>query len=433
MNNFKLFGIIGNPVLHSLSPNIYNALFERDSINAKYIRIAISDEKEAIDTINEMKLNGVNITMPFKQSIMSHLKRLDPLTKSINALNTIIRNKETLSGYNTDYYGVIHSLRDFNVNVKGKKCVVLGSGGAGRTSAYTLVKHNADVTIVNRTYEKARKVAEELNCKSEDINKLKTLLQGADMLISTIPTDADVINEEWLRPELIVFDAIYYESNLQSKAQNSGCKLIISGKDWLINQAIPVYKLFTGITADKGFIRQLISETKISTSQNISLIGFIGTGKTTIGKVLAEKLGYDFIDLDSLIEKNTGKSVSEIFAKNGEETFRNYEKNILREIIKSKNIVLSCGGGIILDEKNRELLKKHFLNIWLFSPVKDCVGRIDLTTRPLLSGVNDVLGKAEALYNERIDKYADVSQIVFRNKSTSIKEIAQRVYNTNNR
>lgn len=428
MNNFKLYGIVGKPVLHSLSPNIFNNLFEKNKINAKYIRIASTNEKDAVNTIKEVGVAGVNVTMPYKQSIMKYLSCIDPLSENINAVNTItVSAGKRLSGYNTDYYGVIRTLESLHLNIINPKCVVLGAGGAGRTAVYALTESGAEVTVINRTYEKALRLASEFKCKALQLSCLDDALQNVNVLVSTVPSNANILNDISIRPGLIVIDAVYNHSQLSSKAEALRFTYI-NGKEWLINQAVPVYNLFTGKTVDKKTIRRLINDAGKNMYQSISLIGFMGTGKTTIGKLLAEKLGYEFIDTDSYIEKFTGKKISEIFSSEGENAFRKYEKSALSKLVKVKRAVISCGGGLTLDKDNRALLKKHCLNIWLFSTVKSCLERTQPNSRPLLP-VTATLQKADTLYGKRVDGYADASHILFRNKGASKIDTARNIYN----
>jgi shikimate dehydrogenase len=427
MSNVKLFGVAGNPILHSKSPLIFNNLFRNNS--SVYLRIATDTPEEVIRIFNELGFSGMNVTAPFKTGIIKYLDEIDEISNKVNALNTIVRESNNLKGFNTDVSGVLESFKRNSVQLKDKNVVVLGAGGAGKAASYALVKSSAKVTIVNRTVAKAEKIAKDFDCSFASIDKLEKLLADADILLSALSLDVDLIESDWLKKSHVIFDANYKNSKLIAKAKKKGCKTI-NGEEWLVNQAIPAFKYFTGKEADISLLNNAIDLSKDiyeNRTSRISLIGFMGMGKSAIGQKLANILGWGYINIDSLIEEKAGKTISEIFDNEGEPAFRKIESATLNKVINKTNVVISCGGGIILDKNNRNLLKNNSIVIWLYSPLKTITDRINTDTRPLLKN-GDVLKTAEKLFSNRIRFYAETSDILVANEDKSIDQIAKKIY-----
>lgn len=434
MNPGKLFAVTGNPVLHSKSPVIFNSIFRELSIDAVYTRIAARRPLEALFLFRKLGLSGMNVTTPFKKDIMPFLDSVDNAASAIGGVNTIAREKDRLRGYNTDYVGVSQSLKEQNIAISGKKCLVLGAGGAGRAAVYGLVRERGDVILVNRTYEKAVQAAKDLGCRAEKIETLQSLLQKSDIFISTLSSSVDIIPGEWLPEELPVFDANYKKSPLSGKAEARGCRLI-KGEEWLLNQAIPAYYLFFAAEPVKEIPDELLDSIKkslLSTSlaanlKNISLVGFMGSGKSVIGKKLAREMEFSFIDTDEWVENQAGRSIPEIFEVEGEPGFRAREKNVLKELLPPhSSVVFSCGGGVVLDEGNRETLKENSLVIWLYSSIKTTLRRIRRGTRPLLDCNNP--GKmAREILNSRLASYARTADIIVSSENDA-DEVVENIH-----
>ncbi len=423
-----ILAVTGNPILHSKSPVIFNTIFQDLQMNDShvYTRIAANTPAGAMFLFKELRLTGMNVTAPFKGGIMDYLDEVDDAAKTIGGVNTVVRENENIKGYNTDYMGVTGTLESQGVALEGKKCVVLGAGGAGRAAVYGLVKEKAIVTLVNRTYSNATRVAKEFGCEARDISSLQNLLKDADILVSTMPSGVDIIPADWLHMGLVVFDANYKKSLLIEKAEKKDCQTI-KGEEWLLNQAIPAYGHFLG--AEQA---ELINKTKVlggvghlalregifqkgsdpPEAKVIALVGFMGSGKSYIGKKLAQKLGFAFKDLDEMSEKMTGHSIPDFFSMHGERAFRYLEKEVLAEaLLPGGGIVIACGGGVVLDAENREILKDNSLVIWLYSSIATSLKRIPKGTRPLLD-YEDPEKEAQRILNERLFRYAQAANLV---------------------
>ncbi len=439
MSREKLLAVTGNPVLHSKSPLIFNTIFLHLSLDASciYGRIAAADAEEAMFLFKELGLTGMNVTTPFKNSIIDHLDSIDPAAEKIGGVNTVVRENNHLKGYNTDHLGVTESLKTRGIEIEGKQCVVLGAGGAGQAAVYGLVKKKGEVTIVNRTYDKAVEVARSFGCKTKKVEMLKSLLKNSDILISTLSSTIDIIPAEWLPKKLVVFDANYKKSPLSQKAETKGCT-VIKGEEWLLNQAIPAYRYFLGTAPiDKDLVNRvresLLSSPHPTGPKNIALVGFMGSGKSYIGKTLAQKMGFSFKDLDKQLEKRVGRSIPDIFKIEGEAAFRSKEKKVLmEELPHHKNVVYACGGGVVLDKENREILKEHSLVIWLYSTIETALKRIPPSTRPLLDCENPEK-KARSILNDRLFSYARTADLIVCSEANAhnvVEKIHEEIHKT---
>ncbi len=301
----KFFAVTGNPVLHSKSPQIFNYLFSRMNINdSAYSRVASSNAEESIFMFKKLHLNGMNITAPFKEDIMKFLDEIDPEAKIIGGVNTVVLENKIIKGYNTDYLGVINSIANNNINLKNKKILALGAGGAGKGAIYGLVKNNARVMIVNRTKEKAKILADIYNCEYSDMDNLKELLKNYKFIISTLSPNIDVVREEWLNKSHIIFDANYKYSPLVEKGIKKGCR-IIKGEEWLINQALPAFNLFLKRKPDINFDYNILKNSK----KKIQFFIY-GTQKLThlVSEELSGKLNFHLAEFENIIPDNNNEN-----------------------------------------------------------------------------------------------------------------------------
>jgi len=400
----NLFAVAGDPILDSKSPDIWNNVFYELGIDAHYFRIQTGSAKEAVKLIKDIGVSGCNITSPLKEKILEFIDIADSDVKKVLAANLIIYKDGKLYGHNTDVYGVTQALLKNGFDPKGKKAVVLGTGGAARAVVYALLKAGAvEVTVAGRTLKKAEKIAKDFGCNSCDIKKAGNIVKGSNILISCVPVAERIVKAESLHKDLTVLDANYSViTTLQKDAANIGCTLI-NGTEWLLYQAEASFKKFYELEPVEYM--ELAMDIPNKKKKSYALIGFMGVGKTSYGKKLAKQLGIDFVDLDAEIEKMSNMTVVEIFNGKGEEYFRRLEKETLFSINFNEPKVLSCGGGTVLDEDNVKFLKQHTNIIWLWNDIKIIRSRVNDTTRPLFN--ND----AEQLLKTRIPIYAKACDV----------------------
>jgi shikimate dehydrogenase len=428
MSETNLFAVAGRPVLHSLSPRIFSFLFSKCGLNAVYLRLSESGGDRIVETARALGLKGFNVTAPAKSEILPGLDELSKESEIIQAVNTISVDKTgKLTGHNTDWMGVVSSLRAAGLDPAHKKAVVLGAGGAGRAAAYGLLKSGAaGVVLVNRTEAKGKAAAQRLGAEYRPMASLPQSLAEADILVSCVSGPEALISPEWLPGDLTLLEADYRYSPLSKTALEKGCRTI-GGRDWLIWQALPSFRLMTGVKPPESvpLISRYIEE-KLPQKTAVSLIGFMGSGKTTVGRHLAGLLSRPFIDSDAVIEDEYATSIENIFSSQGEARFRKIESKVIRKLLLAAGgSVLALGGGSVLDARNRDLIRRHTTAVWLWSSLRN-FKKVDYPGRPLLN-VDIPERKAESLLKNRIPLYARSCDLVLCTDPFDAEEIASRI------
>jgi len=432
MPNSKLLAVAGQPILHSLSPALFNWLFREMGMGDTYIRLSASSAREATDTAASIGIRGLNVTSPLKEAIFSSIDEPDSHSREIQAVNCLGLARQPYRGYNTDFIGAVHALKKNGVDPRNKRIAVLGAGGAARAAAYGLLRAKAKkVTLINRTRERAEQASARLGCDYARIEHTGDVLNECDVLVSCIPSPERIIDPVHIHKKLLILDASYKRSRLLADAESKGCR-IINGLDWLVHQAIPAFKLFTKRGIPKG-LRQIIREggwqEKENKKSNIALVGFMGAGKTEVGKLLAEKLSYRFVDTDDLIEKIAGMTVSEIFQNWGEASFRGLEKAVIRKIVPdTQKYLFSLGGGALLNSENVRIVKERCHTVWLWASAATIRRRVPPFSRPLLPFEKSP-GQTVRLLEERIPCYAGGSDLVINNENCDAAKTAERIKN----
>ena len=298
----------------------------------------------------------INVTIPYKQTVIPYLDEIDEAAKMIGAVNTIVNKDGKLYGYNTDFYGMTALIEKNGMSLKNKKVVILGSGGTSKTSLAVAEFLGAkEILKVSRSAKDGSITYSELYENHTD----------ADVIINTTPVGmfpdifASPIDIEKFQQLSGVIDAVYnpLSTVLVSKAKKLGISSDC-GLYMLTAQAVKAYEIFTDSTADDALCDRIFSEV-LSEKKNIVLTGMPGSGKSTTGKILAEKLGREFIDTDEEIRKKTGIEISDYFERCGEKEFRSLETEVIKAISSKSGIVIATGGGAILKEENIDALKMN--------------------------------------------------------------------------
>lgn len=278
-----IYGLIGNPVSHSIGPYIHNTLFKEMNFNSIYVPFKVDRISDFIKDFRELDVKGYSVTIPYKEAVIHCLDVIDPIAKKIGAVNTVVNRNGYLIGYNTDSEAAIEALKSVYqahpsivrngaittvVNddyLKGKKVILLGAGGAARAIAFGLKEQGAQITIVNRNYERARSLALEVGCRDTNLDDLQAI--EGDILINATPVgmfpeiDKTPVVKSKLRPDMIVFDTIYnpVETKLLREARAQGCK-VIGGLPMFVYQAAAQFKLWTGETPPLELIEKVAYE-----------------------------------------------------------------------------------------------------------------------------------------------------------------------------
>lgn len=274
----QVFGVFGDPISHSLSPAMHNAAFSTLGMDCIYHPFRVKPEKleRAILGAEAMGFGGLNLTVPLKEvALKLGCIKPDPLAERIGAVNTIVFGETgEILGYNTDGLGAKQALEEAAVEIKGSKIVVAGAGGAARAIAFQLAADGAEITIINRTEEKAIALARDISAtalpgkvEGRGLCELKDMLQGANVLINTTTlgmhpnTDTAIATVEELHSDLTVFDIVYnpLETRLLREAKASGAKTI-NGVSMLVYQGAEAFKLWTGIEPPVELMKKTVLE-----------------------------------------------------------------------------------------------------------------------------------------------------------------------------
>lgn len=258
----EIVGLVGSPVMHSLSPRIHNAAFTALNLNAVYIPFEAQDvdafmRRMAHPRTREIKwrLRGLSVTAPHKSAVMKHLDWIEPSAQEIGAVNTIVVEDETLRGYNTDAAGFLAPLREKALNLRGARCAIVGAGGAARSALWSLRREGARVTVLARDVERAQTVAAEFGADCQPLDGAS--FDGFALVVNATPLGTRGAREDetpalanQLRGAGLIYDLVYNPraSRLQREARSAGCETI-GGLAMLIAQAMQQLELWTGHTA----------------------------------------------------------------------------------------------------------------------------------------------------------------------------------------
>ena len=384
------FGLLGRKLGHSFSPDIHRQIGE--AAGRTYDYVLFEKEPDELESfIKGGEWEGLNVTVPYKEDVIPFLDELSEEAAAIGAVNTIVRKDGRLIGYNTDYYGFMHTLDANEVQVEGSKCLVLGAGGASKAVCAVLKDMGAgQVVVMSRKGETT----------FADIADHK----DADILINTTPvgmypdTGKSLVYPGTFTKLKWVVDLIYnpIRTNLMCQAKKSLMEPI-SGLQMLVSQAVYSYMLFTdNVIEERDEITEKIAGAMRSEKQNILLIGMPGTGKTTVGTALADMLGRELFDTDEMIIARDGRTIPEIFADEGEEYFRDLESAAASELSQKTGVIISAGGGIITREENYYALAENSFIVFL---------NRDLTLLPIEGRPLSQSQPLERLYQARLPLY----------------------------
>jgi shikimate dehydrogenase len=271
----RVCGVIGDPIEHTLSPVMHNAAFEELNLDFVYVafRVRKNELRNAISGVKSLGVHGLNVTMPHKNAVIQYLDEIDSTARLIGAVNTILNNKGRLKGYNTDGSGALKALEENGVSLEGKKLLLLGAGGAGKAIAFHAAQEVKELTILNRTAQKAKELAEVLRKKFNkkisgnplSAQLIKEELEDADILVNATSVgmypdvDRSLVDPGWLRPDLCVMDIVYnpIETKLAKEAKAVGAK-VVSGVEMLVYQGATSFEIWTNHEAPVKVMKKAI-------------------------------------------------------------------------------------------------------------------------------------------------------------------------------
>lgn len=251
-----VYGIIGNPVEHSLSPPMHEAAFQERGIDAKYVTFEADVDRidEALHGADALGIRGLTVTLPFKHDAFEFVEP-DDLAQRVGAVNTIDFTESPPVGYNTDLIGTLRAFEHHDVELDGATAIVIGAGGAGRALAFGFDEAGADVLIANRTVERAHKLADEIpGATGHGLAELPELMSGADVVANAtnvgLESDESVAPSDAWNSDVVAFDAVYkpLETKFLSDAKAAGAQTI-DGAWMLLFQGVEAFEIWTGVEA----------------------------------------------------------------------------------------------------------------------------------------------------------------------------------------
>lgn len=262
----KIYGIIGRPVSHSLSPAMHNAAFAGLEENAVYLPFHVEDVKAALTGLKGLHVSGVSVTIPHKEEVMKYLDEIDPVAEKIGAVNTIaVRQKEDgikLHGFNTDWIGANKAIEQ-KLDPTRKKMVILGAGGSARAIGFGLLEVGAEIVLCSRTESRGKSLAADLGCPwislSESENLVGDVLINATSVGMTPNVDSSPVPGKVLKNFQVVMDIVYapLQTRLLREAQAAGPKLI-NGLEMLLYQGVAQFELWTGLKAPVEIMKKVL-------------------------------------------------------------------------------------------------------------------------------------------------------------------------------
>lgn len=351
--------------------------------------------------LTKREFNAINVTIPYKQDVIPYLDEISDTAKRIGAVNTIVNRNGRLYGDNTDFAGMLALAKHIGVDMKGRKVLILGTGGASKTG-HALAEYMGaqSVFYVSRSG------------KDGSITYEQAVTGHSDARIIINATPVGMFPKQDGRPIDIsafpklegVIDAIYnpLRTNLILDAQERGIPAE-GGLYMLSAQAVHAAAVFQDIPLDESLVDKAFKSVK-NDKQSIVLIGMPSSGKTTVGRILAEKCGKQLADTDEYIVRKIGMPISDFFAKFGEAEFRKIEKETVAELSATGGRIIATGGGAVLDAENVRALKQNGVLVFLDRRPENLIATDD---RPLASRRSAL----EKLYAERYDIYCAAAEL----------------------
>lgn len=401
------FGLIGEKLGHSHSPRVHKAL-------AGYDYELVSLPRDEVDKfMRERGFDGINVTIPYKQTVIPYCDELSPEARAIGAVNTIVRRGDRLLGHNTDLAGLLYMARRAGVSFEGRKVVILGTGGTSLTALEACRRGGA------------REIARLSRTGSESYGGAEARHSDADVIVNTTPLGmypklgaAAIDLSKWQNVSAVL-DVVYNPLRtalvLDARAHGlpSSC-----GLSMLVAQAKYAAELFAGRDIEDSMIDSVTLDIERDLTCLV-IIGMPGSGKSSIGRRAAELLGREFVDTDDLIKSRIG-DIPRFFAEHGEGRFREVESEIIEELAPRTGLVIATGGGVPLREANVRALRANGVLVRIKRPLDQLAtdGRPLSMSRP----VEQISAEREPYYSAAADAEADNESTVEAAAAEAIKK-----------
>lgn len=397
-------GLLGETLGHSYSPQIHGQLWDYS------YELFEKQRDELEDFLNNGDFTGLNVTIPYKKAVIPYLSELSPVASKLGAVNTVVRRPDgTLIGHNTDYLGFKTMVQASGLDPNGKKVLVLGSGGASNTAVAVMQELGATVIVVSRHGEN--------NYDNLHLHADASIIVNATPVGMYPNVDAAPVSLDGFHQLEGVLDLIFNPARtcLLQQAEQRGI-VAMNGLLMLVAQAKESAQWFTGEQIKDEKIQSIYRSLQVQ-MENIILIGMPGCGKSTVGKILAQETGRPFVDVDARIVEEQGKTIPEIFAKGGEETFRRIETKVLSDLCKGSGQIIATGGGCVTRKENYPLLHQNGSIFWL----QRDTSQLPTDDRPISQSTD-----LNTLYRIRKPLYQQFADYTITNH-TSPKEAAKQI------
>ncbi len=404
------YGCIGEKLGHSFSKEIHNALADYEYELCEVPRDGLDSFMRCAD------FKAINVTIPYKEAVIPYLYKIDASAAEIGAVNTVVNRNGRLFGYNTDFYGMTRLIAHAGIDPTGKKVAILGSGGTSKTAhAVARSLGASEIIKVSRSGKNGTATYKELYEKHAD----------TQIIINTTPVGMypsifDSAADTARFPDLCGFvDAVYNPLRTAAvlRAKERGISAE-GGLYMLTAQAVRASEIFLDTKYSESECDRIFDKIT-KEKENIVLIGMPSSGKSTVGRLLADELGRDFYDTDATVEQKINMSIAEYFSSFGEEAFRKEESEAVREICKSTSSVISTGGGAVLKPENIHNLKKNGRLFFIDRPLNDLMPSDD---RPLARDKDAIVRR----YNERYEIYRAAADVIIPAECDAA-EVAERI------
>lgn len=398
------YGLIGEKLGHSFSPEIHACIGDYPY---DLVELALD---AVIPFFEKRDFAAINVTIPYKQTVIPLCDEIDEAARAIGAVNTVVNRAGKLYGYNTDFGGLKTLIEHTGVDPKGKKALILGTGGTCKTATAVLrAMGTAEIVIAGRT-------------PRDGITGYDALPYDVELLINTTPCGmyphldgmaADPADFPNLKA---VIDVVYnpLRTDFLQKAQALGIPHC-GGLPMLAMQAILAAEHFFDTAIDAAQAKEIVRKVE-NIKTNIVLTGMPGSGKSTVGKALAKALGRPFYDADEELVKTIGRPITDIFAQEGEAAFRRYEAETIRALAGKTGCVIATGGGAVVNPENIRYLRKNGRVYFIDRPLAALIPTADRPTASSTQAIQTRYHERYPLYctynDRRIDADTTVSGVV---------------------
>lgn len=392
--------LIAKKLGHSFSKLIHNALSD---YSYEYKEL---EETELDGFFKEKDFDGLNVTIPYKETVIDYLDFISPEAEKIGAVNTVVNRRGKLYGYNTDYYGFLYQVKESGAEISGKDVVILGRGGAAKTVSCVCSDMGA---------KSVRFLTRDSNPEEFYDGQIVVNATPVGMFPDTGKSVVDIT--KFTKCEAVL-DLVYNPANTKIilDAKKMGIKTS-NGLGMLVAQAKKAGEIFTDCEIPDVKIDEIKKEIEFKT-KNIVLVGMPGCGKTTVGKKLASLTGKEFCDSDDVISF-LGRTPQEIIVSDGEKAFRKIETDVLSDLCKKSGLVIATGGGCVTVEENHDVLRQNGYVVFIERELEN----LETEGRPLSTDIGKLWQKREPLYRGVADMCVKSAE----NPDKTAEEILKRI------